>query len=160
MLHLGSHIVESYHCVKHEQIKIIDGPWSSLVEGDEQLDRPNSLTTKELCICCLIFWGFKITTRAFCLGRYSLHLLLVNWWTLDTYVLGKTKDKETYRMLNSEGGREGGRETERQRRRERETERERTNEWDSAQKIFTWTRLNLETSFPFKTIIWEKSGTC
>ena len=40
MLHLGSHIVESSHCVKHEQIKIIDGPWSSLVEGDEQLDRP------------------------------------------------------------------------------------------------------------------------
>ena len=23
-------------------------PWSSLVEGDEQLDRPNSKTTKEL----------------------------------------------------------------------------------------------------------------
>ena len=24
-------------------------PWSSLVEGDEQLDRPNSQTTMELC---------------------------------------------------------------------------------------------------------------
>ena len=24
-------------------------PWSSLVEGDEQLDRPNSQTTVELC---------------------------------------------------------------------------------------------------------------
>ena len=28
-------------------------PWSSLVEGDEQLDRPNSQTTMELCHACV-----------------------------------------------------------------------------------------------------------
>ena len=27
--------------------------WSSLVEGDEQLDRPNSQTTMELCHACV-----------------------------------------------------------------------------------------------------------
>ena len=28
-------------------------PWSSLVEGDEQLDQPNSQTTMELCHVCV-----------------------------------------------------------------------------------------------------------
>ena len=28
-------------------------PWSSLVEGDEQLDRPNSQTTMECCHACV-----------------------------------------------------------------------------------------------------------
>ena len=27
-------------------------PWSSLVEGDEQVDRPNSQTTMESCHAC------------------------------------------------------------------------------------------------------------
>ena len=52
--------------------------WSSLVEGDEQLDRPNSQTTLELCHSCVAyFFGFNINTTAFCLGRSSLHLLIL-----------------------------------------------------------------------------------
>ena len=31
----------------------IANPWSSLVEGDEQLDRPNSQTTMKLCHECV-----------------------------------------------------------------------------------------------------------
>ena len=54
-------------------------PWSSLVEGDEQLDQPNSQTTMELCHACVaeIFLGVNRNTTAFCLGRYSLHFLLL-----------------------------------------------------------------------------------
>ena len=33
--------------------RILTETWSSLVEGDEQLDRPNSHTTMELCYSCL-----------------------------------------------------------------------------------------------------------
>ena len=52
--------------------------WSSLVEGDEQLDRANSQTTLELCHACITyFFGFNINTTAFCLGWSSLHLLLL-----------------------------------------------------------------------------------
>ena len=50
--------------------------WSSLVEGDEQLDRPASQTCMEYChvgMCCIMFFGFYNTT-AYHLGRYSLHL--------------------------------------------------------------------------------------
>ena len=51
--------------------------WSSLVEGDEQLDQPNSQTTMELCNACVEeFFGLNINTTAFCLGRSSLYLLL------------------------------------------------------------------------------------
>ena len=46
---------------------------SSWVDGDEQLDRPNSQTT----MCCIIIVGFNIHTTAFCFGRSSLHLLLL-----------------------------------------------------------------------------------
>ena len=53
-------------------------PWSSLVEGDEQLDRPNSQTTVELCHACVAyFFGFNTNTTDFCLGQSSLHLLLL-----------------------------------------------------------------------------------
>ena len=41
-------------------------PWSSLEEGDEQLDRPNSQTCIEYC-----------HTTAYHLGRWSLHLLIL-----------------------------------------------------------------------------------
>ena len=53
--------------------------WSSLVEGDEQLDRPNSQTTTELCHACVLhnFFSFNIITTSFCLGRSSLHHLLL-----------------------------------------------------------------------------------
>ena len=30
------------------------------------------------CMCCIIFLGFNINTTAFCLGCYSLHILLLN----------------------------------------------------------------------------------
>ena len=41
-------------------------PWSSLEEGDEQLDQPNSQTTFELCHACIeYFFGFNINTTAF-----------------------------------------------------------------------------------------------
>ena len=55
------------------------GTWSSLVEGDEQLDRPNSqTTTTEFCLRCVIYFlGFNTNTTAFCLGQYSIHLLLL-----------------------------------------------------------------------------------
>ena len=50
---------------------------SLLLEGDEQLDRPNSQTTMELCHACVTyFFGFNINTTAFCFGRYSPHILL------------------------------------------------------------------------------------
>ena len=53
-------------------------PWSSLVEGDKQLDWPNSQTTMELWHAFLHnYFGFDINTTAFCLGRSSLHLLLL-----------------------------------------------------------------------------------
>ena len=29
---------------------VLGNPWRSVVEGDEQLDRPNSQTTMELCV--------------------------------------------------------------------------------------------------------------
>ena len=52
--------------------------WSSLVEGDEQLNWPNSQITLELCHACAAnFLGFNINTTAYCLGRCSLHLLLL-----------------------------------------------------------------------------------
>ena len=58
-------------------------PWSSVVEGDEQLDRPNSqTTTMEFCHALLhmgffLGGGVNINTIAFCLGWCSLHLLLL-----------------------------------------------------------------------------------
>ena len=53
-------------------------PWSSLLEGDEQLDWPNSQTTMECSMHVLHkFWGVNINTTAFCLGQYSLHLPLL-----------------------------------------------------------------------------------
>ena len=54
-------------------------PWSSLPERDELLYRPNSQTTMELCHACVLhnFFRFNINTTAFCLGRSSLHLLLL-----------------------------------------------------------------------------------
>ena len=42
------------------------------------MDRPNSQTTRELYHACVAsFFGFNMNTTAFCLGRYSLHLLLL-----------------------------------------------------------------------------------
>ena len=40
-----------------------DLPWSSLVNGDEQLDPPKSQTTPELCQECVayFFWGGGVT---------------------------------------------------------------------------------------------------
>ena len=53
-------------------------PWSSLVEGYEQLDRPNRQTIMEYAMHVLHkLFGFNINPEAFCLGRYSLHLLLL-----------------------------------------------------------------------------------
>ena len=49
-------------------------PRSSLVEGDEQMDRPKCQTSMELCHN---FWVFDISTTAYHLGQYSLHLLLL-----------------------------------------------------------------------------------
>ena len=53
-------------------------PRSSLVEGDEQLNRP---TVKQLWNYAMhvlrIFFGFNNNRTAFCLGRDSLHLLLL-----------------------------------------------------------------------------------
>ena len=52
-------------------------PWSFLVEGDEQLDRPNSQTTWNYAMHQLHnFLGFNTNTTALILGRSSLHLLL------------------------------------------------------------------------------------
>ena len=51
--------------------------WSSLVEGDEQLDRPNSQTCMECCHACAVsFLGFAINTTAYHLCQFNLHLLL------------------------------------------------------------------------------------
>ena len=39
-------------------------PWSSLVKGHEQLDRPNSQTCMECCHACASwFWGFALTQQ-------------------------------------------------------------------------------------------------
>ena len=52
-------------------------PWSSLVEGDEQLDRPTVQQLLNYAMHVLHnFLGFRINKTAFCLGRYSLYLLL------------------------------------------------------------------------------------
>ena len=49
-------------------------PWSSVLEGDEQLDRQNSQMSLECCHACVAkFFGFVINTTAYHLGRYSLH---------------------------------------------------------------------------------------
>ena len=54
------------------------GPWSSLLERDKHLDRSNSQTTMELCHARVAkLFGFNTNTTAFCLGRSSLHLLLL-----------------------------------------------------------------------------------
>ena len=51
--------------------------WSSLVEGDEQLDRPNSQITMEFAVHVLLnFLGFNINKTAFCLGRSMLPRML------------------------------------------------------------------------------------
>ena len=43
--------------------------WSSLVEGDEQLDRPNSQTFMELCLACAaLFLGVWHKVNSFLLG--------------------------------------------------------------------------------------------
>ena len=53
-------------------------PWSSLVEGDEQLDRHNSQTTKELFHARVAyFFGLNTNRTAYCLGQYSLYILLL-----------------------------------------------------------------------------------
>ena len=45
-------------------------PWSSLVEGDEQLDQPNSQTTLELCHeCVALFFWVEHKHNSFLLGR-------------------------------------------------------------------------------------------
>ena len=36
-----------------KMIKVMSDPWSSLVEGDEQLDRPNSQKFTKLCHACV-----------------------------------------------------------------------------------------------------------
>ena len=51
--------------------------WSYLVEGDEQLDWPNSQTTLEFWHVLHNFFGYVQNTTAFCLARSSLHLLLL-----------------------------------------------------------------------------------
>ena len=48
-----------------------------ILPGDEQLDRPNGQTSMEICQVVVAYLGFNINTTAFCLGRYSLHLLLL-----------------------------------------------------------------------------------
>ena len=66
-------------------------PWSSLVKGDEQLDRPNSQKTLELCHACVAyFFWFNINTTAFCLGRSSVHLLKLKSSMLHNIVLYAT----------------------------------------------------------------------
>ena len=57
MLRLGArmkitdrHIMEG---CRREGLKGWNKAWSSLVEGDEQLSRPNSQTTMELCHACV-----------------------------------------------------------------------------------------------------------
>ena len=50
--------------------------WISLVEGDEQLDRPKSQTSMEICMHMLHnFFGFVLNTAAYHFGQYILHLL-------------------------------------------------------------------------------------
>ena len=46
----------------NSKVEIKNSPRRSLVEGDEQLDRPNSKTTMELCHACV--FGY-INARAF-----------------------------------------------------------------------------------------------
>ena len=50
-------------------------PWSSLVEGDELLDRPNSQTSMELCRECVVYVFLRFNINRF--GQYSIHLLLL-----------------------------------------------------------------------------------
>ena len=54
--------------------------WNSLLEWDEQSDRPNSQTSMEWCHMIMLnyFLGFFKNTTAYHLDRYSLHLLLLN----------------------------------------------------------------------------------
>ena len=60
----------------NNRIGLIVKLWSSLGEGDEQLDRPNSQTTLELCHACVVFM-LNLKNFDFCLGQSSLHLLLL-----------------------------------------------------------------------------------
>ena len=48
--------------------------WSSLVVGDEQLDRSNSQACMERCHACVLynFGWFDANTKAYHLTRYSL----------------------------------------------------------------------------------------
>ena len=60
--------------------------WSSLV-GNEQMDRPKSQATKEYGNEWFFFGGggVNIITIAFCLGQYSLHLLLLKGSMADKF---------------------------------------------------------------------------
>ena len=65
-------------------------PWSSLVEGDEQLDRPNSQTCMEwYSVCIAYFFWICHNTTTYHLGQYSLHLLLLK--SSMTYLCGNIK---------------------------------------------------------------------
>ena len=74
------HQLDNPSLYNHDQVQInYPGahPWSSLV-GDEQLDRPNSKPFNYAVHVLHKHFGFNINTTAFCLGRYSLHLLQLN----------------------------------------------------------------------------------
>ena len=50
--------------------------WSSLAEGDEQLDRANSQTCMECCrVFAEHFYGFLKNPTAYHMGKCSLHFL-------------------------------------------------------------------------------------
>ena len=54
----------------------LDQPWSSFVEGYEQLDQPNSQTCMDGChVCVAEFFWFVINTTAYHFDRCSLHLV-------------------------------------------------------------------------------------
>ena len=70
----------------------IANPWSSLVEGDEQLDRPNSQTTMKLCHeCVALFLAWADPAFTSCsmanlnvgMDEESHLLLLVHFWLQD-----------------------------------------------------------------------------
>ena len=65
ILNIGPHLVVQRILAKRKEFKIhvirSDQPWSSLVEGDEQPDRPNSQTCMESCHACAAKFIFGLS---------------------------------------------------------------------------------------------------
>ena len=73
--------LESQTVPRQDRRKITDNPVSSLVVGDEQLDRPNIQPMHGIlsCMCCIIHLGFIINITAYHLDGYEPS---VSWRTL------------------------------------------------------------------------------